>query len=541
MLLRGRISGNWERCVSDITTAALIELAVDLTKSLTSEDRFERLLGVVRQTIHCDAVVLLKREGKMLKPLAQQGLSLDSLGRRFDIESHPRLAEICASTSPIRFPVDCPLPDPYDGMLLTYEGDLPVHACMGLPLLCDEQLIGILTLDSMTPKVFDDIPKRTLDIVSAMSAAALNTAILLQQLEDHSQHKQQIVEELTHEALTKDGGELIGDSEVMQKLKQDIRLVAPSDFSVLIEGETGVGKELVARTLHGQSHRSHAPLVYVNCAAIPENLIESELFGHVKGAFTGADRDRAGKFSLAHQGTLFLDEIGELSLSAQSKLLRALQNQEIQPVGQDAVEHVDVRVLAATNRQLKQEVADKHFRADLYHRLSVYPIHIPPLRNRQGDTTILAGYFSEQVRRKLGLQQLVLEPAVITQLQAYPWPGNVRELEHVISRAALQAKAVSPSAIIKIKASHLEYLAGASVLNKPHLLESEGEAVDHAVLTMSLKQSTEHYQRQMIIRVLQEENGHWSAAAKRLGVDRANLNRLAKRLGVVVDKRVYQQ
>lgn len=526
-----------EAAMGDISSNALIELAMDLTNSLTSQDRFDRLLSTVRQTITCDAVVLLKQEGTVLTPLAQQGLTSDSLGRRFDIASHPRLAAICRATSPVRFPADSPLPDPYDGMMLASDGNFPIHACMGLPLLVNGRLMGVLTVDSMTPNIFDDIPQRTLDIISAMSSAALNTAMLLQQLETLSQHKQQVVEELTHEALIKDGGELMGDSHAMQTLKREISLVAPSDFSVLIEGETGVGKELVARTIHRQSTRHHGPLVYVNCAAIPENLVESELFGHVKGAFTGADRARAGKFNLANNGTIFLDEIGELPLAAQSKLLRALQNQEIQPVGQDEVERIDVRILAATNRQLKEEVAAHRFRADLYHRLSVYPIHIPPLRERQGDTAILSGYFAEHVRRKLGLQQLVLEPAVLHRLQDYQWPGNVRELEHVISRAALQAKATSASPIVKITASHLRYLVDATITNHAHTNRSDS-VEENIADEMSLKQSTENFQRQRIRQILEEEHGNWTAAAKRLGVNRANLSRLAKRLGLVINKKV---
>lgn len=523
--------------MSDTNVTALVGLAVDLTNSLTNKDRFDRLLTAVRQVISCDAVVLLKREGDVLTPLAQQGLTSDSLGRRFDVESHPRLAEICRASLPVRFPADSPLPDPYDGMLLTDDRDLPIHACMGLPLLADHRLVGVLTLDSMTPNIFDDIPKRTLDIVSAMSAAALNTAMLLEQLEQRSQHSQQVVKELTHEALVKDGGELIGDSKVMCQLIHEINLVAPSDFSVLIEGETGVGKELVARTIHQRSHRYQEPLVYVNCAAIPEGLVESELFGHVKGAFTGADQHRIGKFKLANKGTIFLDEIGELPLIAQSKLLRAIQNQEVQPVGQDAVEKIDVRILVATNRTLKEEVDNQRFRADLYHRLSVYPIKVPPLRERQNDITMLSGYFAEQLRRKLGLRQLVIDSDVLNRLQSYTWPGNIRELEHVISRAALQAKASSELAIAKITHQHIDYLPAL-----PTHLEASEQAISEPVTpvnaAVSLKLSTESFQRRYITQVLNDEKGNWSLSAKRLGVDPANLRRLAKRLGITVYKKI---
>ena len=532
----------------DISSTALIELALDLTNSLTTKDRFDRLLSTVRRTVSCDAVVLLHVQGERLKPLAQQGLSKDSLGRRFDIQAHPRFEIICGSSTPVRFAADCMLPDPYDGMLLAHAGDLPVHACMGLPLLADDQLIGVLTLDSMTPEVFDELPERTLDIISAMSAATLKTAILLQQLESHSQHSQELVAELTNEALVKDGGELIGDSPVMLKLKREIDMVAVSGFSILIEGETGVGKELVARTLHRQSARSEGPLVYVNCAALPENLIESELFGHVKGAFTGADRNRSGKFSLADGGTIFLDEIGELPLGVQSKLLRALQSQEIQPVGKDATEQVNVRILAATNRKLKLEVSEGRFRADLYHRLSVYPISVPALREREGDVTMLAGYFIEQIRRKLGIRQLTIDASAISILNRYDWPGNVRELEHVIGRAALRARRRGNQAIVRIGLRHIEQLVDSVGSSQDKLSSSASNGLNADLLTsglvvekgasIGLKLETETFQRQLITRVLSQEAGNWSAAAKRLQTDRANLSRLAKRLGISVIKAV---
>lgn len=526
-----------------ITSNDLLELAIDMAQSVTTKDRFDRLLNTIRNIIPCDAVVLLKRQGQELKPLAQTGVSSELLGRRFEIQFQPRFKVITESQVPVRFARDSELPDPYDGMLQGVEGDLPVHACMGFPLYSDDQLIGVLTLDSLTPGVFDEIPAKTLEVIAAVSAASLKTAILFKKLESHTEHFQQVVSELTKEALIKDGGELIGQSLPMQKMQQELGLVAPSDFAVLIEGETGVGKELVARTLHRKSNRANGPLVYVNCAALPENLIESELFGHVKGAFTGADKDRAGKFSLANGGTLFLDEIGELPLLAQSKLLRALQSQEIQPVGKDQVEIVDVRVIAATNRVLKQEVDESRFRSDLYHRLSVFPICIPPLRERLGDITLLAGYFTEQSRRKLGLVQLLIDDEVIAKLEAYDWPGNVRELEHVMNRAALMARSdkQAHANMTRIRAGHLGELRQAGVAEQ-RLVDSTNTSFladePESVTIGNLKAATDAFQAQKIQQALTLSDYNWSQAARALQMDRANLVRLAKRLGIKVTKQL---
>ena len=425
--------------MKEITSTALIELSLDLAQSLTSNDRFDRLLTTLRKTITCEAVAVLAVQGQYLTPLAQQGLSQDTLGRRFVITEHPRFERICQSTSAVRFPSDCDLPDPYDGLLIDREGDLPVHSCMGLPLYFNEQLIGVLTLDSLIPHVFDDLSVRTLEVVSAMAAVSLNTALTIELLENNVHHSKQVMAALSQPNALTEQNKLLGHSQAMEKLKREINLVAPSNYTVLIQGESGTGKELVAHSLHQQSQRSHEPIIYVNCAALPENLIESELFGHVKGAFTGADHQRLGKFAIANGGTLFLDEVGELPLVAQSKLLRALQSNEIQAVGQDKVTKVDVRVIAATNRDLAEEVAAERFRADLYHRLNVYPISAPALRERKGDIELLAGFFVEKLKRKLGLQQLKLANKVLDYLLVYQWPGNVRELEHMLSRAALKA------------------------------------------------------------------------------------------------------
>jgi len=536
-----RVKMKYQLNMSQISSSAIIELALDLASSLNSKDRFDRLLDTVRKTINCDAVALLSFHGDILTPIALQGLSRDTMGRRFVVAEHPRFIELCQSKQPIRFSADSTLPDPYDGLLIDREGDLPVHSCMGLPLYYADKLLGLLTIDSLTPHVFDDIPERTLVVISAMAATTLNTAFLIEQLEYRADHSQQVVAELTEEAWKRDGGELIGESPIMQQLKEELTIVASSDFNILIYGETGVGKELVARTLHHKSARQYGPMVYVNCAALPENLIESELFGHVKGAFTGADKDRAGKFSLADGGTLFLDEIGELPLAAQSKILRAIQSNEIQPVGQDNVEQVDVRIIAATNRDLKGEAEDGRFRADLYHRLSVYPIRVPKLQERVGDVQILSGYFVEQTKRKLGVVQLKITSEAIRHLEQYNWPGNVRELEHVVSRAALKARARQKGkAIIAIEKQDCGALINlqSPQSSQESFVIKENSDIESTLTVFNLRDETEQFQRQLIKQVLTQEQGNWAATARRLSIDRANLNRIAKRLDIKVIKSI---
>jgi len=535
----------------------LLEVALDLANSLNNADRFDRLLSTIRKAIQCDAVTLLAKNKQVLTPLATQGLLNEALGRRFNIDQHPRLHALCSATKPHRFPADCALPDPFDGLLLGVEGDLPIHSCMGLPLYSDQQLIGLVTLDAFQPHVFERISERTLTLLAALSAATLKTALELNTLADSARHAQQVLAELTHEALLKDGGEIVGQSPVMQTLKSDIELVANSQFSVLILGETGTGKELVARTLHQLSARQHQPLVYLNCASLTETLAEAELFGHAKGAFTGAEKARLGKFQLADGGTIFLDEVGELPLSIQSKLLRVLQSGEVQPVGQDHVQYVDVRVIAATNRDLPQEIANGQFRADLYHRLSVYPLQVPSLAARGNDIVLLAGFFLEKAAVKLGFRQLKLSHAAADKLLNYPWPGNVRELEHVISRAALQAKRDHlPSDIVSLSPEMIQ-LSSALLINSVEKVSvyqqgfgttkdiEDTENIDRTVSIerttaaepiTDLKHATQQFQKRQIEAALRHAHFKWSDAARALGMDRSNLVRLSKRLGIVVKK-----
>jgi anaerobic nitric oxide reductase transcription regulator len=318
--------------------------------------------------------------------------------------------------------------------------------------------------------------------------------------------------------------EILGQSQVLRQLLAELTVLAKTELPVLLQGETGVGKELFARRLHRQSRRCHRPLVQVNCAALPEALVESELFGHVKGAFSGASHDRAGRFDAAHGGTLFLDEVGELPLSIQAKLLRTLQNGEIQRLGADRPLQVDVRIIAATNRHLPDCVRDGLFRADLYHRLSVYPVTIPPLRERGDDILLLAEHFVELNRACLGLRGLCLPPAARQALLGYAWPGNVRELEHVISRAALKLLCrAGSSAFMSLEPQWLGLGDTMPVLESPVLA---GEVFQ------PLAVAVDECQRHKIRQALEHCGGNWASAARLLGVDSSNLHKLARRLGL---------
>ncbi len=250
-------------------------------------------------------------------------------------------------------------------------------------------------------------------------------------------HVQNVNQFLTQQAGEDADNEILGSSEATEQLRKVIRRGAPTDATVLIQGENGTGKELVARALHRNSSRKDGPFITLNCAALPENLVESELFGHEKGSFTGATNKREGRFELAHGGTIFLDEISEMALPLQSKLLRVLQEREIERVGGNRPIPVDVRVVAATNRKLEQSVEKNEFRQDLYFRLNVYPIHMPPLRDREGDVPLLAEAFTQRFIRSYGVPVKGLTSDALQALTSHAWPGNIRELQNVIERAVI--------------------------------------------------------------------------------------------------------
>ena len=299
---------------------------------------------------------------------------------------------------------------------------------------------------------------------------------------------------------------IVGASSRMAEIHEIIRKVSPTMTTVLITGETGTGKELIARSIHLNSTRNKQPFIKINCAAIAENLVESELFGYEKGAFTGAVTAKPGRFELAHRGTLFLDEVGEIPREMQAKLLQAIQDQNFERVGGIKTVSVDVRLIAATNRNLAQTVKEGKFREDLFYRLNVFPIHIPPLRERAEDILPLADYFIEKFNRKLGRNVEGLDQEVRDCFLAYPWPGNIRELEHLVERMILMAE--EPFLTLKLVPPEITNTASEPT-----------EIPEHDVL----KSHMEQMERQIIARCLDECDGNVTRAAERLGLSRKGL------------------
>ena len=308
--------------------------------------------------------------------------------------------------------------------------------------------------------------------------------------------------------------QILGSSVPMKALRQQIALTAPTNGRVLIYGESGTGKELVARALHASSSRESMPFVEVNCAAIPEELIESEMFGHRKGSFTGASEDKVGKFLKANGGTLFLDEVGDMSLKTQSKVLRVLEEQRVEPLGSNTPITVDVRVIAATNKKLEEEIGRNAFREDLFYRLNVIPFYVPALRDRMEDIPILAAHFLTAFCEEYGKKQKEFSAPAMDVLLSYPWPGNVRELKNLVERLVI----ICPSP--RIEPHHLppELFRGASKSpQKPY---------------ESLHEARSAYEREFVLRKLEENRWNMTKAAQVLGLERSHLYRKMRSLGI---------
>jgi DNA-binding NtrC family response regulator len=385
-------------------------------------------------------------------------------------------------------------------------------------------------IESMKLGAFDYLRKESLPFnLKPVVDAALNTQA---EMRSATAFKPQLTVEQYQDSL-------VGQSQPMQQVFKMIGRVSHSDAPVMITGESGSGKELVARAIHHYGNRSTQPFIAINCAAIPENLLESELFGHEKGAFTGASAMRIGRFEQSNGGTLFLDEIGEMPLPVQSKILRVLQEGEFSRVGGNAVIKTDVRIIAATNKTLEQEVAKKQFREDLFYRLNVVRIHLPPLRLRREDIRLLAEYFLKKIATHKHLPQLTLSAEAIKVLEEYPWPGNVRELENTIQRACVLASSdvLLPKDIPLGFANQPEdsiesapQVSGA-VGGKP-TLETAVETLLDAASADSRLQLLPWLEREFTVFAMKRTKGNQVKAAKLLGVTRATLRKRIERYGI---------
>jgi len=384
-----------------------------------------------------------------------------------------------------------------------------------IPLISHDRVLGVLGVGRLSEDAFTDEDCELLTAVGEQVAVAVENALAYRKIDELKNKLQEETLYLQEEIRSEyNFEEIIGTSPALKRALEDVQTVAPTDSTVLIFGETGTGKELIARALHNLSGRSNHPLVKVNCAAIPTGLLESEMFGHERGAFTGAVEQRKGRFELAHRGTIFLDEVEEIPLELQPKLLRVLQEQEFERLGSGKTITVDVRVIAATNADLAQMVAEKKFRSDLYYRLNVFPIVLPALRERAQDISLLVHFFAQRFAQQMKKPIKSIPTDAIAQLTAYSWPGNIRELQNLIERAVI--------------------LSRGSVLEVP-LGEIKKPAANEILINGSGPVTLEAVEREHIIKTLREAGwviGGNAGAAARLGLNRTTLNNRMRKLGI---------
>lgn len=394
-----------------------------------------------------------------------------------------------------------------------------IQSTIGVPLWRGEEILGVLQVDSRgIPATFDTSDLDVLSVLASNASLAVSNARLLQHLSSMERRLQGEVHYLKDRARPgQREARLIGNSAPMVALLEKLEKVVDTRVPVLIEGETGTGKELIAAALHHRSRRHAKLLVAQNCAALPEALLESELFGHRRGAFTGATEDRRGLFELADGGTLFLDEIAELPLSLQAKLLRVLQEGEVRPLGATSTRRVDVRIVTATHRSLAREVAEGRFRQDLYYRLEVFPLQVPPLRERGADIALLASHFLQTYALEFGKPVAGFSQEALAALGAYEWPGNVRELQNEVQRAVIE---VEPGGIVH------------AALLGPKLRRTEELLTRAGVTRGSLREMTEQMERWFLQQALREHAGNKTAAAKALGITREGLHKKLRQLGM---------
>jgi PAS domain S-box-containing protein len=515
----GQITG-YAKVTRDFTDRKRAEEAVmlQLSTALLANLDASTLLDAISASIH--EVIPYDAAGLALYDPEQNNLAMQMLGE-YDRASFPRELRLPleGSAAGLAFRTREPVlienmaDDPGIAGTAGFLTQLGMQSSCTVPLIHRGEAIGALSVASRIPGALGQQQADMLLQVADHVAMAVSNAIAMRRIAEVrdrlGQEKQYLEEEINLERRFDD---VVGESMALRRVLQEIETVAPTDATVLIQGETGTGKELLARAIHRLSPRSERTFIKINCAAIPAGLIESELFGHEKGAFTGAIARKIGRLELAHEGTLFLDEVGELPLELQPKLLRALQEKEIERVGGNRAIAVNVRLIAATNRDLAQMVAEKQFRSDLYYRLKVFPVFSPPLRERAGDIPILVRHFVETHARRMGKHIVTIPEATMAALVRWQWPGNIRELENFLERAVILTR----GPVLFVPLAEL-------AVPSPEIAEELESPTLHAA------------EREHILRVLREADGQIggaSGAAARLGLKRTTLNSKMKKLGI---------
>jgi formate hydrogenlyase transcriptional activator len=504
-----------EQEVQDLQRSAAIAklaggIAHDLNNALA--ELLSAISGSIREVVPHDCVTLVFRDpfgGSLRILFMEAGGAPKSLSLATPIDD---------SASSLYFGREAILMDRFDvtplgSELLQHLIEMHMRSGCWVPLVDGQQSNGVLIFASLKASAFSHREVEVLTRIASQIATVVNNALAFRQITElrdrFRREKQYLEEEINREHSFED---IIGESSSLKEVLKQIETVAPTDATVLLQGETGTGKELLARAVHRLSQRRERTFIKLNCAAIPAGLFESELFGHEKGAFTGAVARKIGRLELANQGTLFLDEVGEIPLDLQAKLLRALQEREIERLGGSTTIPVNVRLVAATNRDLSKLMAEKQFRSDLYYRLKVFPILAPPLRNRREDIPILVRHFVERYARRMGKRIEQIPDAAMELLIGWKWPGNIRELENFMERSVI----LSRGAILHVPLAELE-----DEVDEPG--ESEADPRLDAA------------EREHILRILRETNGVIGGpdgAAERLGVKRTTLGSKMKKLGI---------
>ena len=517
----GELTG-FAKVTRDFTDRKRAEEAVmlQLSHALLANMDVRKLLGAISASVRdvvphdCATLALYEASSKslMVQFLGADEGDLKRSDLQVSLEGSPA-AEAFRTREPVlieRFETSHFRPE-----AVSHLTSLGMHSACCIPLIHRGEVIGTLAVCSRLENAFTQREAEMLVQVADQIAMAVSNAMVFRQIAELRdrlrQEKEYLQEEINLENRFED---IIGDSGGLRQVLKEIETVAPTDATVLIQGETGTGKELLARAIHRLSGRSDRTFVKVNCAAIPAGLIESELFGHEKGAFTGAIARKMGRLELAHEGTLFLDEVGELPMDLQPKLLRALQEREIERLGGTRSIPINIRLIAATNRDLAQMVTEKQFRSDLFYRLRVFPVFAPPLRDRAGDIPVLVRHFVSAHSRRMGKSIENIPEETMKALCRWPWPGNIRELENFLERAVILTR----GSVLYVPLAELE----TKVAEEEAELESSGATL-HAA------------ERDHILRVLRETRGQiggTDGAAERLGLKRTTLNSKLKKLGI---------